>query len=82
MFMSFKKYITSWKREQNLTLQTSIIDLSQEDNLLHNLNCASNSLSTLYVGNKHAYLKRKWGIFFIHPKGDHLNSLTMERMQT
>jgi hypothetical protein len=37
--------------------------LSQEDN------CASNSLSTLYVGNKQAYLKRKWGDFVYPSKG-------------
>lgn len=42
MFMSFKKNITFWKRQQKLTLQASIIDLSQEDKLLHNLNYSSN----------------------------------------
>jgi len=59
MFMNFKTYITFWKRQKNLTLHAPIIDLSQEDKLLHNLNYSLNSLSTLYVGNKQAYLKRK-----------------------
>lgn len=82
MFMSFEKIITFWKRQQNLTLQASLIDLSQENKLLHNLNGASNSLSTLYVGNKQAYVNESREILFIHPKGDHLNSLMVERMQT
>jgi hypothetical protein len=64
-----QKKKTFWKRQQNLTLQASIIDLSQEDKLLQNLNYASNSLSTLYVGNKQAYLKKKWENFVYPSKG-------------
>ncbi len=70
------------EKARKFDLTSSIIDLSQKDKLLHNLNYSSKSLSTLYVGNKQAYLKRKWGNFVYPPKGDDLNSLMMERMQT
>ncbi len=76
--MSFKKIITFWKRQQNLTLQASIIDLSQEDKLLHNLNYPSNYMQEI----KKPTLEENREILFIHPKGDDLNSLMMERMQT
>jgi hypothetical protein len=59
----FQKNYYFLEKATKFDLTSSIIDLSQEDKLLRNLNYSRNSLSTLYVGNKQAYLKRKWGNF-------------------
>lgn len=78
----FQKNYYFLEKATKFDLTSSIIDLLQEDNFLRNLNYSKNSLSTLYVGINKPTLKENGEILFIHPKGDDLNSLTTERMQT
>jgi hypothetical protein len=53
MPFSFHNLISSTQRVPNLTLQSIIVDLLQEKNLMKSFNMSNNTLA-LYVGNRHS----------------------------
>ncbi len=59
MPFSFHNLISSMQRAPNLTLQSLIIDLLQEEILMKSFNM-SNSTSVLYVGKKHSNIYKNY----------------------